>query len=181
MFTFASATPQITCLSDPAYEMNLTITNSTPVMESMTMDIITDQPPGSACLIRIYDENTCIDSVLPGPVKRDITTPLNALQSLLGDSLPRLIVTPAGTVHHDLWLVPWKYRENYQYIVYAECGSSCTNATFYVDSPRYTVAERLNENFIMSIIKNPIYTIFTILSVLVLLKIIIAIWVLLFK
>jgi hypothetical protein len=139
------------------------MTNSTPIMESMTVDIWTTQPAGTRCIMHIYDENTTIMSILPGSIARDDTTPLNGIQFLLGDSMPKLVISAAETAHYDIPLWPWKFREGYKYYLYVECGSSCQTNTFYADSPRFTIGERLTENTMMSLINNPTYTIFSFL------------------
>lgn len=151
------------CITDPSYEMNVTMTNMTPIMETMTIDIKTNQTSGTSCLIRIYDQNTSIMTILPGTLPRDETTPQNAIQELLSSQRPRLIVSPSGTTYQDVRLWPWIFREDYPYTLYVECGTSCDSSTFYVDSPRFIVGERLTENTMMSFIKNPTYTIFSFL------------------
>jgi hypothetical protein len=136
-------------------ELNVTLTNSTPIMEKMTVDIVTSASPGTGCYLRIYDENTTILNIEP-IYPRDTCGELNLIQSIMGDNSV-LILSDAGTTHEDVLMAPWNFRPGYPYTLYVECGTYCDTTTFYVDPPRATNIERLAENIIFSLIDNPMY------------------------
>jgi hypothetical protein len=147
----ASALP--TCTTSGG--LNLTVTNSTPVMESMNVDIITLAPAGSGCYVRVYDENTTIAEYAPR-YPRDTCGEMNIIQSIFGDA-PDLIVSDAGLVHKNVWISPASFREDYPYTLYAECGQYCETVDFFVDSQRAVPVERIAENIIFPMINNPWY------------------------
>ena len=165
-----------TCITDPLHVMNITATNSTPILQTMTVDISTDQSVGTHCIVRVYDENTAIENYYTQNEARTSETPLNGIDSLLNRINNDLIVSLAGTAHQDIYLAPWKYREEYPYVLYVECGTSCEYGTFYADSPRFILGERLTENFIMSLIKNPLYTVLSIITLGLILQFLFFLW-----
>lgn len=148
----ASAVPM--CASNSGL-MNLTITNSTPIMESMTIDIVSTLPEDTKCYMRVYDDMIGIMSLNPVS-DRSIDTPNNGLETLLG-SRKDLIISDAGTMHKDLWISPWTFVTGRPYTLYIECGDSCENATFYTDSIRAFTIERVADNSILGFMDNPMY------------------------
>jgi len=135
--------------------MNLTITNSTPIMEFMTIDIVSTLPVDTKCYMRVYDDMIGIMSLNPVSDK-STDTANNGLETLIG-SRNDLIISVAGTMHKDLWISPWTFVTGRPYTLYIECGDSCENATFYTDSIRAFAIERVADNSIMGFMDNPIY------------------------